>query len=303
MAMSRSASDTLSGICEGIDVQQASMPPFSVLIAVYYADKASFFEQSLSSILAQTLMPSQVVLVCDGALPERLEEVIARFSAAYPDILDVVRTDVEQNQGLGKALALGLEHCKHSIVCRMDSDDISMPYRFERQIGYMAKHPEVDMLSSSIVEFTDSPNQPIGYRSFATTHKALAREARMRNPINHPAMVFRRERIQAIGGYIHFPYFEDYHLVARLLMNGGKLASLSEPLLYFRVSQDTYRRRRGKSYLRNEIELLRYFRKIGFISKAQYRLNLLLRYPLRRMPASLLKPVYRYLFRSQRVSK
>lgn len=287
---------------EGIDGEHLSMPPFSVLMAVYYADKPEFFQESLSSVFSQTLQPNQVVLVCDGALPDTLDTVIAKYTAAYPDVLDVVHTPSPKNQGLGKALALGLTYCKHSLVARMDSDDISMPHRFERQITYMARHPQVDMLSSTIVEFADSTDRPTGYRSFATEHQALAKEARRRNPINHPAVVFRRERIMGVGGYIHFPLLEDYHLIARLLMDGGQLASLSEPLLYFRVTKDTYHRRRGLRYLRCELALQHYFRSIGFISWLRYLANVLVRIPIRILPAAGLERVYKRFFRSSKPS-
>ncbi|MDO4706817.1 MAG: glycosyltransferase [Porphyromonadaceae bacterium] len=296
--MSGSASDTLNSVYEGIDEVQASIPRFSVLMAVYHADNPIFFDQSLRSVFAQTLPPSQVVLVCDGVLPDRLEHVIQKYIDEYSGELQVVRTSSPRNEGLGKALALGLSHCKYSLVARMDSDDISMPHRFERQIGYMVQHPEVDMLSCTIVEFADTPERPIGYRRFKTSHEYLSRQARCRNPINHPAVVFRRERIQQAGGYIHFPLLEDYHLIARLLMNGGRLASLRDPLLYFRVAQATYERRRGWHYLRSEIELQRYFLRIGFVSPSRYLSNILIRIPVRILPSWGLKRVYRFFFRS-----
>lgn len=299
MEINRSASDTLCSVYEGIDEIKASMPPFSVLMAVYYADNPIFFEQSLASVFAQTLIPSQVVLVCDGLLPNSLEDIIKRYLELYPDVMQVVRTSSPKNEGLGKALALGLAHCKYGLVARMDSDDISMPQRFERQMRYMLEHPEVDMLSSTIVEFVDTPERPVGYRRFDAEHEQLSKQARYRNPINHPAVVFRRDSIHQAGGYVHCHFFEDYHLIARLLMNGGRLASLPEPLLYFRVTKGTYKRRRGARYLRREIQLQRYFRQIGFISYPRYMANILIRIPIRILPASGLKCVYRSFFRSR----
>lgn len=301
MEINRSALDTLSSVREGIDEPLASMPPFSVLMAVYHGDNPVFFDQSLASVFEQTLPPAEVILVCDGTLTPTLEAVIARYEALYPETLRVVRSTSSQNRGLGFALSLGLSRCAHSLVARMDADDICVPHRFERQIAYMMDHPEVDMLSSTIVEFTDTPECPTGYRQFPTHHDKLKRIARYRNPINHPAAVFRRDRVLAVGGYEHFPMLEDYHLVVRLLISGGQLASLSEPLLYFRITPGTYDRRCGEHYLQNELKLQAYFRQIGFIGRAQYYINVVTRRLLRRCNAQQIRKVYKHLFREQKL--
>lgn len=299
--MSISTSDIELVEHAGEGVKKLSLPPFSVLMAVYHADTPNFFDESLRSIFSQTLLPAQLVLVCDGRLTEELEAIVQRYSSEYPQILHVVRTPSEQNQGLGKALAMGLSECSYELVARMDSDDICVQHRFARQIEYMVQHPELDMLSSAIVEFTDNPDESTTYRYIGSTHDKLSRIARYRNPINHPAVVFRKSRIEAVGGYVHYPLLEDYHLIARLLLAGGRLDSLNESLLYFRTTKDTYCRRRGRAYLKNEIKLQRYFYRIGFISGCQYLLNVGLRIPMRMMPPKLLEWFYTVALRLRKI--
>ena len=48
---------------------------------------------------------------------------------------------MEQNVQLGRALAKGVELCKYDLIARMDTDDIAMPDRFEKEEAYMEAHP------------------------------------------------------------------------------------------------------------------------------------------------------------------
>ena len=86
---------------------------FSVLISVYYNESISYFKKSLDSILYQTLLPAEVVLVKDGILTDDLNCIVKEYSQKYP-ILKVISLPV--NQGLGKALNEGLKHCSYDLV-------------------------------------------------------------------------------------------------------------------------------------------------------------------------------------------
>ena len=70
-----------------------------------------------------------MVLVEDGPLTLELDIVIKEYCSKYSE-LDVVQ--LEENRGLGLALAEGLLHCKYELIARMDTDDIARKDRFER---------------------------------------------------------------------------------------------------------------------------------------------------------------------------
>ena len=126
---------------------------FSVLISVYYNESISYFKKSLDSILYQTLLPAEVVLVKDGILTDDLNCIVKEYSQKYP-ILKVISLPV--NQGLGKALNEGLKHCSYDLVARMDTDDIAKPDRFEKQIRVFQEHPELDVVGAWIDEFEET---------------------------------------------------------------------------------------------------------------------------------------------------
>ncbi|MCR5725518.1 MAG: glycosyltransferase, partial [Treponema sp.] len=122
---------------------------FSILQSVYRRDNPDFLSQSLQSIADNTLLPSQVVLVKDGLLTPELDSVIAEWQSKLP--LKVV--GYEQNQGLAHALNYGLQFVETDLVARMDSDDIAYSNRFEKQICFMAAHPDIALCSGYISEF------------------------------------------------------------------------------------------------------------------------------------------------------
>ena len=112
---------------------------FSVLLPVYAGDQPEFFFRAVSSATReQELRPRQLVVVCDGPVPEEISEFLHR--AARGEETEVLgNTDVrvvrlKHNMGLANALNIGLAHCSYEIVARVDADDISLPQRFAIQI-------------------------------------------------------------------------------------------------------------------------------------------------------------------------
>lgn len=282
------------------DMPSIELPRFSVLMAVYALEEPSFFEMALGSILEQTLLPDEVILVCDGPLTPGLESVLSGVLARQGDLFKVIR--LPENQGLGMALNAGLAHCQYELILRMDSDDYALPTRFEKQLAYLSRHPEVDLLSSTIAEFCKDPLQYKDYRVLPEDNEELCRFARLRNPMNHPAVAFRKSKVLEVGGYQHCLYFEDYYLWARMIMAGATLHNLPEPLLAFRLTRGTYRRRRGWRYVRSEWEMQCKFLSMGFVNPLEFFRNLLLRVPPRLVSRTFLKCIYKRFLRKASLS-
>ena len=103
---------------------------FSVSMCVYGGDNARWFETAIESVLNQTLVPNEIVLVVDGPVPDDLDGVIRKFEES--ELFKVIR--LETNQGHGIARKTGLDNCTNELVAIMDADDICAPTRFEKQI-------------------------------------------------------------------------------------------------------------------------------------------------------------------------
>lgn len=225
------------------------MEKFSVLMSVYFKEESEYFDLALDSILIkQTLPPNEFVLVCDGELTPELESVIDKYQGLFPDVFRVFR---KENGGLGKALNFGLPKCCYPLVARADSDDICVPTRFEKQVTFLEQHPEVGIISSYIDEFDTDWTHPTHLKKLPLTPDELYQMAKFRNPLNHMAVMMRKEDVIRIGSYHHIPYAEDYELWVRALMNGVKLANISEVLVHARIGNGMVQRRGTKQYIKS----------------------------------------------------
>ncbi len=267
---------------------------FSVLLSLYDKENPDFLRASLDSVFNQTLMPSEVVLVLDGAINERLQNVVDFFAQKHKELIIV---PLEHNMGLGKALNHGLAKCSFDIVARMDTDDICFPNRFEKQISYMSAHNEIAICGSWVNEFIGTTENVYSQRRVPETHEEIKSFIKGRNPFNHPSVVFRKEAVLTAGGYRHFYLLEDWFLWARMLSNGSKMYNLQEPLLNFRGSKDMHKRRGGLKYAKSCIELFKSFYAMNLINKKEQILFSCIKVTVAVMPNWLRGLIYNKLLR------
>jgi len=195
---------------------------------------ARMIQEAWRSIQKQTYPYWELVLVNDGSSrPDTLEalEQIARDQR-------VRRLDLPPI-GLGQALNRGLAACQAQWAARMDADDVMLPDRLQKQMDYLAQHPEVDILGGQIEIFPDErPGQTIGRTQHPrVVHWAVVRqEARRGVPwfLNHPTVIFRRDRILALGGYRIEKYCEDLELWIRALRAGYVIHNLPDVVVRYR---------------------------------------------------------------------
>lgn len=276
------------------------MIPFSVLISVYKKENPSYLRECLKSVFSQTLLANEVILVKDGPLSEDLDKVINEFQIIQPT-LKIIKLD--QNQGLGNALNEGIKYCSYDYIARMDSDDICFPNRFERQILYLEKHPDIDIVGTYSQEFSEDQNGLKTYnalKKFPISNEECYKYAKKRNPMEHPTVIFKKSSIMTAGGYMHCYLFEDYYMWIRMFLNKCTFHNISEPLLYFRMTKESFRRRGGWNYVKAELRALRTFKSTGFYTPTQYWKNIITRIPVRLMPNIVRKYIYNLFLRNRK---
>lgn len=274
------------------------MEKFSVLMSVYYKETPKFLDLSLKSILEeQTLKPTEVVLVKDGKLTSELDEVIEKYRKTYGKQMNVV--SLKKNQGLGKALQIGLEKCKYDLVARMDSDDISVYNRFEKQIDYMEKHPNVTAVGSYIGEFENNTDEPLRLKKIPVTYDEILEYAKMRNPMNHVTVCFRKKDILEVGSYQPLQYLEDHYLWARLLAAGKILQNIPEILVCVRVGNGFTSRRGSRSYIAGWKKLQNYLYEHHLINRFHKMRNIMAMYAMVYMPRWCRSLLYNYVLRTK----
>ena len=267
---------------------------FSVLLSVYTIESPKFLRESIDSIYAQTLLPDEVVLVEDGPLSDDLYAVIEDFKTKY-DTLRVI--PLKEKQGLGTALNVGLEACKYDIVARMDTDDISKPNRFEKQIAFMESHPEIDLCSAWVDEFEGDIDNVISQRKIPENHQDIYEYGKKKCPVNHPVTVYRKNSVLKAGGYGKYP--EDYLLWVKMLTSGCKFYGFQESLLWYRLSKDFINRRGGLTYAWHELQDQVKFYKMGYTNLFQFLFNAIIRFTVRLIPSPVRSFTYRFLLRKR----
>ena len=266
-----------------------SLPPFSLLFPVYHRDDPDHVRRALvSTVDEQTLAPDDVVIVVDGPIPEPLDEVLGQWQAEARVPVRIIR--LPENVGLGRALRVGLDACRHDVIARMDADDVSRPGRFAAELPLIAAG--ADVVGSALQEFEGEDSEPGLVRTPPLDNIDILRAARFYQPVNHPTVVYRRRAVLRAGGYQDLPGLEDYWLFARMIMSGSRFANVATPELLYRVGAGAYARRGGSSMFSSEIELQRRFRRIGFTTSGQAARNLLIRGGYRLIPEGVRRLLY-----------
>lgn len=271
---------------------------FSVLLSVYIKESGNNLDLALESIFNQTLMPNEVVLVQDGPLTKELESIISKYKKLYPIVL--ITVILPENKGLGNALKIGIENCSHDIIARMDTDDIARPERFQKQIDFLRKNPDIGAIGSNIEEFNEIPGDLKRYKINPATHEALIAQIALKSPFNHPSMMMRKEALMKAGNYNgDLLLFEDYSLFLRMWKAGVKFYNMQEVLLDFRVGSgiETIKRRSGKHYIEKEKNFLNYAKSIGAFSNKDILKYKLFKFPIRMMPPKLVLFIYNTFLR------
>ena len=182
---------------------------FSVLMSIYKKEEPKYFSEALESVLNQTVMPNEIVIIEDGILTKELQDVIIKYKEKYPDIIK--NYPLKENKGLGLALNYGVTKCKHNLIARMDTDDIALPTRFEKQLEIFEKNPSYDIVGGNILEFAEGTNIT-NTRIVPEKKEEIYKYAKKRNPMNHVTVMFKKDTILEVGNYENLPYFEDYYL-------------------------------------------------------------------------------------------
>lgn len=240
------------------------MEKYSVLMSLYIKEKPVYLKQSLESMLNQTVLPDEIVIVKDGPITTELEEVLKEYKHKFPDLFNIVES--EKNIGLGMALNLGLENCKNELVARMDTDDISLPERCERQLQAFKDDNDLVIVGTTVDEFYDNPKEIISSRVVPTTHKEIYRFAKRRSPFNHPTVMYKKSKVLASGGYSDLRRNQDVDLFGRMLFAGAKAKNIGESLLLFRSNIDLSKRRSSWENTKSYISTIYKFWRIGYSS-------------------------------------
>lgn len=202
-----------------------SNPRISVILPAYNA--AQYIEQAIESILNQTFADFELIILNDGST-DNTPEIIKRYADADKRIVFV---DNKVNQGLIAVLNQGLDMARGEFIARMDSDDISLPQRFEKQVAYLEAHPDVGVLGTLIQGFGKF-NLP-GIQIPVVTALDLLKDSY----VAHPSVMIRKSILDKYNLRYNpdYKHCEDLELWARMIFL-TKIHNIMEVLLMYRIT-------------------------------------------------------------------
>lgn len=252
------------------------MEKYSVLMSLYYKEKPEFLKQAIRSMIDQTIKPDEIVIVYDGKLTPELYQTMDEFINKFPELFTIIEN--KKNIGLGLSLNRGLEVCRNEFIARMDTDDISLLDRCEKQLNIFKKNSNLDICSGYIDEFIGEPGNIVSTRCVPKNNEEIYEYIKKRCPINHVAAMFKKKSVINAGGYLDCFWNEDYYLWIRMYEKEAIFANIDNPLVLVRIGKEMYQRRGGKKYFKSEVFLQNYMLKKKIINYHTYILNIIKRF-------------------------
>ena len=268
------------------------LPSYSVLMSVYKKETAAFLGDSIESMLSQTLPFNEFVIVKDGPLTPELDEVLEKYSKNDARFKIVT---LKKNQGLGIALNHGLKKCKNDLILRIDSDDVALSDRAKKQIDFMIKHPDVDVLGGNIFEFKEKIDEPNRRLKKMPNGNNIHGYIIKRNPLNHMTVCFRKSKIEEVGSYEPLPLMEDYWLWVRLYCKNGKIENINQVLTYARIGNGFEKRRGNKVQMKSWKTIQNFLLENHLIDNKRKAINILNMWIMIHSPVAFRKTIYRII--------
>lgn len=226
-------------------------PIVSIVMSVYNAEK--HLSLAIESILNQSFSNFELIIIEDCSTDESLS-IIKKYQAKDSRVFVIKKDKNKGFKGFVENLNLGIETARGIYIARMDADDISNIDRLKNQVEYLDNHPECFLVGSSAVHI-DENGKKIGAFLSETNDKKLMNLLKKRNTIYHPTIMFRKE----LG--LHYRDkmngCEDYDFYLRLLSKDKIFHNLGEPLLQYRILDNSISRKDN------------YFVKWMFVEKAK----------------------------------
>ena len=203
-------------------------PLIDVLIPAYNAGRTVY--SALDSIRNQTVRDIRIIVIDDGSTDDT-SAIIGGIAAQDPRI----ELHRQENGGIVDALNFGLQQCRAQFLARFDSDDLSYPDRFARQVEFLRANPDFVAVGGG-VRHIDEDGQPTGSVTILPSPELSDPTwVPSREPyIIHPFLMARRADMEAVGGYRYVFHAEDTDLFWRL-QERGKLHNLQDTLGDYRM--------------------------------------------------------------------
>ena len=206
-------------------------PLVSVIVASY--NHAPYIEACIRSVMQQTYEHLELLVIDDGSKDDSVALITALQQELGFDF------KVQQNQGLSRTLNDAIARCRGSLIVPFGSDDVMRPQRIATQVAYMAGKPEVGICSANIniidaqgrtlpdkaQKQRDLPFRRLNFDDLFLDLKPGPQAA---------TLMFRREALEAVGGFDPQIRLEDVYICLSILRAGYFIDVLPDVLADYR---------------------------------------------------------------------
>lgn len=252
-----------------------SLPKFSVSMSVYKNDNPDHFYKAIQSVVNQTIVPNEIIIVVDGPIPKETDNILSKFEKEYT-FTKVIRLD--KNMGHGYARNIGLKESSHNLVALMDSDDLCVKDRFEKQLEFFKNNNNISILGGVIEEFENEEDKNLPKRKLPTENKELKKYMKYRCPFNQPSVMFNKTHVLSVGGYKDWFCNEDYYLWIRMSLKNYIFHNLKDTLVKVRANENYFKRRGGFKYFKSEAKIQKLMFSKNIISLPIFLSNVSIRF-------------------------
>ena len=227
------------------------MDTISIIMGIYNCSET--LDDAINSILNQTYKNWKLIM-CDDASSDDTYSIAEGYAQKYNNIILIKN---KKNMGLNYTLNKCLELVDTEYVARMDGDDISLPYRFEKEIKFLIEHSEYSIVSTNMYYFDENGIWGIS----KVIEKPTKEDFIKGTPFCHAPCMVKTEAYKTVKGYTvekKLLRMEDYHLWMKIYLNGYVGYNLLEPLYMMRDDRNASRRRKyryriNEAYVRSLI--------------------------------------------------
>lgn len=214
------------------------MPKVSVIMGIYNCENT--LSEAIDSILKQTYTDWELIM-CDDGSTDNTYEIAMQYSDKYNNI---VLLKNEKNMRLAYSLNRCLEVSNGEYIARMDADDISLPERLEKEVYFLDKHLEYEMVSSAAIIFDENGDKMI---------RGLGKTEPLKNGYGgfiHPTVMIRKKAYDGVGGYSvskETLRAEDVDLWFKFKLKKYSGYVIQEPLIRYRENNSDFKKRTIKA--------------------------------------------------------
>lgn len=197
----------------------------SVIMSVY--NDEVYVREAIDSILSQTFQEFEFIIVDDGS-----SDNSAKVIKSYDD--DRIIFIEQENNGLTKSLNKTIKVARGRYIARMDSDDVSVKERLQKQFEFLESHKEYALVGTNVLKIDDN-SEEIERNFTKNSDEDIRKTFKSRNCIAHGSVMINKTLVGDDVFYDEsFKYAQDYQLWTKLASK-HKVANLMEHLYKLRI--------------------------------------------------------------------